>query len=380
MYELAILGAGISGLGVAQAAAERGITTLVLEASTPATATSNNTLRIIHGGFRYLQKLQITRVIQSLNDQTYVATTFPEATQPLACLMPLKSWGLKSKVPVTGAALVYGATMRALKSPLTTPEILSPKIVREIAPLLAHSAPHGALCWHDLVLTDPRLLAAQLTERIIQAGVTLRTQTKVTAVTKTATGYSITTELGEKIAAKAVVNTLGPWISSIELPKTAIYPTPRWCLGFNITISKQLHPTHAIAVEGADGRLFFAVPRGNHTAIGTWYTPCEAPTSSMTGTQTSIPARELANFISAWNSAWPEQAIGQDAIVSFDAGILPMLRESSSGPLLYGAEVVATSDNYTEVLSTKYTTFRSQGRRVVGLDRKLLRRNDHVHS
>ena len=364
-YQLAILGGGISGLGVAQAAAERGISAIVLEASRPASATSNNTLRIIHGGLRYLQKLQVTRVIQSLNDQTYIAKNFPQATRPLACLMPLNPWGFKSKLPVASAALLYSATMRTLGSPLPTPQVVSHRALCDIAPQLAGRAQNGALCWHDLVMTDPLLLASQLTEQLTQRGITIRPHTKVTSVSRASHGYTITTDTGEEIQTKAVVNTLGPWLSSITLPKSLIQPAPQWCLGFNITIKTQLHPTHAIAVESPDGRLFFAVPRGDLTSIGTWYTPCEAPTSNTVGTQPTVPPTELARFIAAWNNAWPEQPITQDAIVACDAGILPMRRDSPAGPLLYGSEIISTSEHYTEVLSTKYTTFRSQGRRVV---------------
>ncbi len=352
-------------MGVAQAAAERGLSTLVLEASSPASATSNNTLRIIHGGFRYLQKLQFARVIQSLNDQTYVATNFADATRPLACLMPLKPWGLKSKLPVASAALLYGAAMRSLGSLLPTPQVVSYRALRDIAPQLAGRAKHGALCWHDLVMTDPLLLASQITEQVTQRGITIRSHTKIASVSHASDGYTITTETGEEIQTKAVVNTLGPWLSSITLPNSLVQLTPQWCLGFNITIKTQLHPTHAIAVESPDGRLFFAVPRGDLTAIGTWYTPCEAPTSTTVGTQPTIPPTELARFIAAWNNAWPEQPITQDVIVACDAGILPMRRDSPAGPLLYGSEIISTSEHYTEVLSTKYTTFRSQGRRVV---------------
>jgi glycerol-3-phosphate dehydrogenase len=364
-YELAIIGGGISGLGVALAAAERNLSTLVLEATSPASATSNNTLRIIHGGFRYLQKLQLARVIQSLNDQTYVATTFPDATTPLPCLMPLKPFGMKSKLPVTSAALLYGTAMRVLGSPLSTPQIVSHSALCDIAPQLAPRAPHGALCWHDVVMTDPLLLASQLTEQITQRGVTVRSHSKVTAVTQTSDGYAIATDTGEEILAHSVVNTLGPWLSSIALPKNLLRPAPLWCLGFNVTIAQQIHPTYALAVESPDGRLFFAVPRGNLTAIGTWYAPCDAPASSSVGAQPPIPPSEIAHFIAAWNNAWPEQRINRDAIVAYDAGILPMRRSTQAGPELYGAEIVSTSEHYTEVLSTKYTTFRSQGMRVV---------------
>ncbi len=374
-YELIILGAGISGLGVALAATERNISTLILEAHTPASATSNNTLRIIHGGFRYLQKLQLARVVRSLNDQSYVAKTFSDAVTPLPCLMPLKPFGLKSRIPVSIAALLYGTTMKLAGSPLPAPRVLSQRALEELAPQLATSAQHGALCWHDLVMTDPKAIARKLTEQVVKNGATIKTFTRATAVTKTDKGYTVTTESGatgapnqfssQEFSASKVVNTLGPWIHSIKLPDHLTQSPNRWCLGFNITISRQIHPTHAIAIESPDGRLFFAVPRGSETTIGTWYTPCAAPQTTDLAAATTIPEAELLKFMNAWNNAWPEQEISANEISSTDAGILPMLRETPSGPELYGAEVIRNSNDYYEVLSTKYTTFRSQGQRVV---------------
>jgi len=364
-YELIILGAGISGLGVAQAAAERCVTTLLLDASNPASATSDNTLRIIHGGFRYLQTLQFARVIRSLNDQTFVANNFPDATKPLPCLMPLKAFGLKSRIPVSAAALLYGAAMRVLSSPLKTPHIMSSSKLGVIAPQLKLKAPHGALCWHDVVMTNPGALAQKITAQIAAQGVAIRPQTIVTSVKPTSDGYIVTTDTGEEITARSVVNTLGPWLNTIEAPPTSAPQKPAWCLGFNITIKHQIHPTHAIAVESPDGRLFFAVPRGDYTAIGTWYTRCEAPGRNNLGKQPAIPERELLQFISAWNTAWPEQLLTLDQISSCDAGILPMRRENSNGPELYGAEIITSHNRYCEVMSTKYTTFRSQGLNVL---------------
>jgi len=364
-YDVIILGAGISGLGVALAAAEHRMPALVLEAQGLAAATSNNTLRIIHGGFRYLQKLQFSRVIRSLNDQSYVATHFPDAVTPLPCLMPLRGFGLKSKLPVTLAALMYGTTTKLARSPLSPPRVLSQSAVNDIAPELAALTTHGALCWHDLVMTNPPAIATQLAKEITAQGATIQLNTKVVRVTRTPQGYTVTTHTGETFTARSIVNTLGPWISSIELPPHTQRAQPKWCLGFNITISRHIHPTHAIAVESPDGRLFFAVPRGDATTIGTWYTPYAAPNLGDLNTTPSIPPTEIKRFITAWNSAWPAQSISEKDIIATDAGILPMHREGRSGPELYGAEIISSENNYCEVLSTKYTTFRSQGRAVM---------------
>lgn len=365
-YDVIILGAGISGLGVALATAQqRRVPALVIEAHELAAATSNNTLRIIHGGFRYLQKLQLPRVIRSLHDQSYVATHFRDAVKALPCLMPLRKFGLKSKLPVTVAALMYGTTTKLARSPLPPPRVLSQSTLQDLAPQLAALTTHGALCWHDLVMTDPPAIATQLAKEITAQGVTILPNTKAVSVTRTPDGYTVTTHTGETFTAQSIVNTLGPWMSSIERPPQVLRAQPQWCLGFNTTISRQIHPTHAIAVESPDGRLFFAVPRGVTTTIGTWYTACSAPSTTDLGTPPTIPAEELKRFIAAWNTAWPAQSLSEQDIIATDAGILPMRCEGRSGPELYGAEIISANDSYCEVLSTKYTTFRSQGQAVM---------------
>jgi glycerol-3-phosphate dehydrogenase len=374
-YEITIIGGGIAGLGVAEACAARGVKALLLEAHKTASATSDNTLRIIHGGFRYLQQANLARVIRSLNDQSSVARDFPHATTPLPCLMPLAKTGLKSRLPVTIAAHLYGSLMRVCRSPLPVPSVLSHREFAELAPDLAATNPHGALCWYDLVMTNPALLASQLTETLTSRGITIREETPVKAISETGSGFEVITQTGEHFQSRSVVNTLGPWIHSIEIPAHLQGQRPQWCLGFNLVISKQLHATHALGVQSPDGRLFFCVPReyatgsgtASGSAIGTWYVPCEPPSSEAQGKTPLVPESEIARFIESFRSAYPGVNLSQSDIVSVDAGILPMKSLSAAGPVLYGAELLHRGRNarYVEVLSTKYTTFRSQGARVV---------------
>lgn len=364
-YELIILGGGISGLGVALAATDCGMRPLILEAHSVAAATSNNTLRIIHGGFRYLQKLQIPRVIRSLNDQSFVATHFSDAVASLPCLMPLHRFGLKSRVPVTAAAMLYGTTMKLARSPLPTPSILTPRALQTCAPQLTTQAPYGALCWHDYVMTDPSTITSRLIELLTARGTTIQQRTAAYGVKRTSHGFTVTTSTGQSLTSRYVVNTLGPWLHSIELPDPPRTTLSKWCLGFNITISRQIHPTHAIAIESPDKRLFFAVPRDGRTTIGTWYIPHHAPTSANPSDSIQLSSRDLHHFISSWNSSWPEQSLSESDIIATDTGILPMHRNGPNGPELYGSEILGYRDGYCEVLSTKYTTFRSQGTAVL---------------
>jgi glycerol-3-phosphate dehydrogenase len=365
-FDVTILGGGIAGLGVADASLKRGLSTLVLEAHSTAHAASNNTLRIIHGGFRYLQQLNIGRVVRSLNDQSYVVQTFPEAVAPLPCLMPLARSGLKSRWPVTAAALLYGAIMRTFRSPLPTPRILSAKDLRALAPELASLAPRGALCWHDVVMIDPSRIHTAMRDQIRSRGGELHEHTKVTSISKSSDGFRVRTANNVEFETTRVINTLGAWLGSVSVPEELKGPRPTWCLGFNLIVSKQLHPTHACGVQSPDGRLFFCVPRGLHTAIGTWYIPYphSAPTSE-DGIKPTVPEGAIDEFIRSFNAALPSFQINRPDILDIDAGILPMKTQARTGPELYGSEIISCSRGYCEVISTKYTTFRSQGVRAL---------------
>jgi glycerol-3-phosphate dehydrogenase len=365
-FDVAILGGGIAGLGVADACAERGLSAVVLEANSVTQGASHNTLRIIHGGFRYLQQLNLSRVVRSLHDQNYVARSFPDAVRPLPCLMPLARTGLKSRWPVTAAATLYGLVMRACRSPLPSPTVLSAEQVSTLAPQLASIAPRGALCWHDVVMTDPARIHAQLTGQLRLRGVEVREQTRVSAVTTTARGFNVHIEHGSQVEATRVINTLGAWLGSVNIPQDLQGPRPAWCLGFNLIVSKQLHPTHAVGVQSSDGRLFFCVPRGAHTAIGTWYVPYphSAPLEAH-GAKPSVPESAISDFIQSFNRAVDVFQIQRSEIIDIDAGILPMKSERQNGPLLFGSEIISSRNGYCEVISTKYTTFHSQGLRAI---------------
>lgn len=359
-YDLIVLGGGISGLGVARASVSRSWSTLVLEAGVCGKATSDNTLRIVHGGFRYLQTLQIARVFRSLGDQSYVCRHYPDAIQSLPCLMPLARWGLKSRIPVTSAALTYGLAMRLTGSPLEVPRVISGGEFEKLFPELAERGSRGALCWHDAVMTQPALVSSQLVDEIASRGGVIQEGSEVQAVRQDPSGFVVATSKGDFLA-RRVINALGPWLDSVDVQDELRGIRPLWCKGFNIITRKQLHATHAIGIEGG-GRLFFCVPRGEGTAIGTWYVP--VPALCVTD-KPVVSENELEQFLSAFNAALPEFQIVRDDIVAIDVGVLPMKREGSSGPQLYGSEIISFTRNYAEVMSTKYTTFRSQGERAI---------------
>jgi glycerol-3-phosphate dehydrogenase len=264
--------------------------------------------------------------------------------------------------------MLYGAIMRANGSPLPAPHIVSPEKIHSTVKSLRSRAPHGALCWYDGVMTDPSAVTRHLIAQITSAGGHIRENTPVERVEGRNRKFSVHTAGGETFAARCVINTLGPWLGAVQVPHEVAGPRPRWCKGFNLVVKQQLDPTYGIGVQSADGRLFFYVPRETGTAIGTWYLP--HPDISVAP---SVSEHEVAQFLHAFNASLPEVGITKHDIVHIDVGILPMERTSPNGPQLIAHERIHEREGYIEVMSTKYTTFRAQGRRVGNIVTKTLR-------
>jgi glycerol-3-phosphate dehydrogenase len=108
-FDLAVVGGGIHGVCLALQAAERGLRVLLLERADFGSGASGNSLRVIHGGLRYLQSLDVTRFRESVAERRWFARTFPGLIEPLPCLMPLYGEGLRRRVVMRAALTVNDA-------------------------------------------------------------------------------------------------------------------------------------------------------------------------------------------------------------------------------------------------------------------------------
>ena len=374
LYDIIVIGGGISGLGVALEAAARGLRTLLLEKDLCCRATSNNSLRIIHGGFRYLQSLDFGRVMESARAQSTLLLKEAGFVKPLRCVMPLQRLGLRSKLPVRAALALYRLLSGRAARQYWRGEVLSSDSIDNEIPILSGRAPHGALLWTDAYLPDPSMFAERIKSSALEVGAEIRERTRVLQITRRDGCFAVLgeTPAGEVcLAGRVVVNATGPWLTNIAPDKGQRNgSTPKWCKGFNVVLRHKLEDRYAIGVEAPVGRLFFLVPRGDKTAVGTWYEPFGGKPE-----EAVVQESELERFISELNKALPNASISVDDIEQVEVGILPMKEEGSQGPILYGAEKIRADNGYIEVMSTKYTTFLSQAQKVVREAESFLRKS-----
>lgn len=351
IFDVLVAGGGISGIGAAIATAKRGLKTVVIEKNKICSATSNNSLRIIHGGLRYLQSFDFIRSKQSLKDQAYLLQQAADCVRPLICLMPLEKTGLRSKFPVACGLTAYQLMVSLWGAKSIVSKIIDPKTAMGLVPTLANSAPYGALLWTDGIISDPKGLTAQVRGEAEKLGVKFIEDVNLEKIDRNKVGRFRSSANGNSWASKVVVDARGPWIANRERFK--------WCKAFNLVVNKLFSSEAAFAVRSAEGRLYFVVPRGEQSVIGTQYLPCKGNDSD--GMVSDV---EIASFISGFNSALGMDALRNSDVTAIDIGTLPMKDYKHGQVELYGSEEIQNDRGFVTVLSTKYTTFMSQGEKV----------------
>lgn len=356
-FDIAIVGGGIAGLGLALFASQAGKRVVLLEKEACGLGVSNNSLRIIHGGLRYLQKFDFPRVVNSLLDQTYCLKKWPKLVRPLRCVAPLTGHGLKRASFARMASVLYACFLGACRSPLDRPYVDRRKLLVDV-PDLSTLAEHGYLIWQDALLLNPRELVFCMLEESRKHGALVLEQHTVTDYVEDHIGVRIFVDRNIDLRSKFLVN-----CSGAPLGQRASPFAEKWCLGFNVILKKQFAESCAFGSDGPQGRYFFFVPRQDQTVLGTAYVPIE------TSQKNDAPnSKVIEEFVREAAVAAPSLNLSVADIVETEYGALPMRGLARNGqPELFGSSLVKREGKVVQLLSTKYTTFRSQALEVLKL-------------
>ncbi len=164
-FDLVIVGGGVYGAAAAWEAACRGLSVALVDKGDLGAATSANSLKIIHGGFRYLQSLDLPRLRRSRAEMAALLRLAPRWVRPLACLLPTRGFGKQSRLLLGPGLLVHA--LLTLDQPIPgvpAGRLLSRREVAGLCPLLADlPGLTGGALWHDAqVMDSERLVLAFL--------------------------------------------------------------------------------------------------------------------------------------------------------------------------------------------------------------------------
>lgn len=390
-FDLLVIGAGIHGACAAWDAALRGLSVAVVDQGDFGAATSANSLRIIHGGLRYLARGDLARTLESTRERTALLRIAPSLVQPLPVLVPTFGHGFHSRTALR-AALALNDTLslfrnRTLADDRAIPpgRILSRAECLDLFPAFDSGEVTGGALWYDARMTHPERLTLSFVRSAADRGAAVANYVRVERLLiegDSVSGASVV-DVGSgevfAIQARTVLVAAGHWTQGIIRATRADHggKAPRThALGVNVILGKSL-ATVAVGIQArsmADrdpvcggGRFLFLAPAGNTTMLGTWYGLTEWSHSQ---TMAERGARELVRELV---EACPDIDVGNHDIVRWQFGWLPLKAGNEPGrpdALADRARVLDHGASHGirhlfSVEGVKYTTARAVAQRVV---------------
>jgi glycerol-3-phosphate dehydrogenase len=375
--DLVVIGGGIQGACVALEAARRGLRPLLVERGDFGAATSANSLRILHGGFRYLQTADLARLAVSVRERRWFCRSFPDLVRPLPCLLPLHGRGVQRPAMLRPALALYdllsAGRNRGVPEAVHLPRgaVLSSARVVEVFPAVRREGLVGGALWHDALMVDPdRILGEILAWSRALGGTTLdhveavglRTGEGVTGI------HALDRRTGAALAfdAPVVVNCAGPWATDVADALGS--PAPglvKRALAFNLLLDREPVASAAVAVQpAAGGRMLFVVPVGSRMLAGTCHAPWTGPSTVPAPTEAQV-----MEMLAGLNAAIPGLDLARRDVAEVQAGFMPAARPGdgmpATRPVVLDHGRRGGPRGLFSVVGVKYTTARDLAERVL---------------
>ncbi|HEY6025108.1 MAG TPA: glycerol-3-phosphate dehydrogenase [Pseudolabrys sp.] len=267
-FDLAIIGGGINGTGLARDAAGRGISVLLVEMNDLASGTSSASSKLIHGGLRYLERRAFRLVREALSEREVLLRMAPHVVRPMRFMLPPLP-GLRSPLMLRLGLIVYDflGARKLLPASQTidlTHHMVGQPLKREFRYGFEYSD-----CWVD----DARLVVLNALDAA-EHGAVIRTRTRCTRAERREEWELVLNSRGRRDVktARVLVNAAGPWIG--EVADTIIrQPLPRpvrLIKGSHIVVRRRFEHEYGYLFQAPDGRVVFALPFAeDFTLIGT---------------------------------------------------------------------------------------------------------------
>ena len=384
-FDVAVIGGGITGAGVALDAASRGYSVGLFEQADFASGTSSRSSKLVHGGLRYLQKFDLGLVREALLERQLMVRLAPHLVRPLPFVVPafegarpdrltgigLNMYDVMAAAPLRGRRGARRQSARDGESDWS-PErhrLISGEEVSELLPAIAGRHPTGGFLFYDCQTDDARLVLSVLSEAE-RFGAVCANRLRVTGL-GAGGGRGVTVldrESGASFAVQAqnVVNATGVWAdrlrpdelhSEVELPRIA--PSR----GTHITLSTAALPLRAGAiVPVGDGRSIFALPWLGRSLIGTTDNNYDGDIDHV-----QPAADDVDYLLEAVNAFFGVHLTPADTTGAY-AGVRPLISSGDtrkSVDISRKAELYETSSGLITITGGKLTTWRRMAKLAV---------------
>lgn len=338
-YDIVVVGGGAFGCCAAWDAASRGLSVALVEKSDFCQATSANHLKMVHGGIRYLQHLDIPRVRESLRERAALLRIAPHLVQPVPIVMPTYGSGMESRLVLGSGLKLYDLIAfdrnRAIQDrsrQIPAGRLLSRTEVLALYPDLDRKGLTGAGLFYDGQFYNPPRLALAFVRAAVDAGAEAANYVKVTGFCQSGTRITgVTAEdcmTGDKleIRGRVVLNAAGPWAARLLEKAFDMRLGLSFSRDTGLVLKGLRTGHHALAcpVGTSDpdallsrhGRHVFLVPWRQHTLLGVWHEVHDGEPEDI-----SVTDQEILAWLDDVNRAYPAFDLKLDDVSMVYAGL-----------------------------------------------------------
>lgn len=368
VYDVLVIGGGITGAGIALDAASRGLKVALVEKNDFASGTSSRSTKLIHGGLRYLKQFEVKLVREVGLERAIVYNNAPHIVIPEKMLLPIVKGGSLGKYSSSLGLYVYdrlaGVRRKERRKMLSKSQTVSKE------PLLRRDILIGGGEYIEYRSDDARLVVEVLKTAVQRGALCLNYMAFHDFIHedgRVAGGVAEDTLTGERhtIRAKTVINACGPWVDSLRRKEGSLN-------GKHLLQTKGVHlvvPKHRLPIASAvyfdvptDNRMIFAIPRGRIVYIGTTDTVYKG------NMERPYTTKEDARYVlDAANYMFPGAHLTMEDVESSWAGLRPLIHEEGKDPSEVSRkdEIFLSETMLISIAGGKLTGYRKMAERSV---------------
>ncbi|HET7288108.1 MAG TPA: glycerol-3-phosphate dehydrogenase, partial [Pyrinomonadaceae bacterium] len=378
-FDVAVIGAGINGAGIARDAASRGLKVLLVDKNDCGSGTSSASTRLIHGGLRYLEHFEFGLVRESLREREILFRIAPHLVRPLPITIPLYKQSKRGLLTIRAGMIAYD--LLSWNKSLPHHRMLSrDETLARTSGLNPEGLVGSALYFDAQVEFAERLVLENvLAARASGAEVLTHTAvTKLVAENGKASGIEFVSEGQKQFAsARVIVNAVGPWVDDLLEGAAAVSASLiGGTKGSHIVVAAfPGAPATAIYLEArSDARPFFIIPWNGNYLIGTTDVRFEDDPDEVRS-----ELWEIDYLLSETNFALPQAQLTRADVLYTYSGVRPLPatgeKNAESITRRHFIREHPRLDNLLSIIGGKLTTYRSLAEECVDLIFRKLERS-----
>ncbi len=386
VFDVLVIGGGITGACAARDAARRGLSVALVEKNDWAFGTSSRSSKLVHGGLRYLELFDFKLVFEACRERRRLLLNAPHVVWPQPFIFPVYK-GDKNPLFVIAMGL-WLYDLLALFRNVQNHQLHGKKRILEVEPELDASRLKGGGQFYDCSTDDARLTLSHVQSAHLEGALCLSYARVVELLSEKGRvrGARVKDEVGGgefDVEARVVLNCTGPWTDAVcRLDDPAALPKLRPTKGSHVIVPwERVRAHNALPIMSPqDQRLLFLVPWGNYALIGTTDTDYDGDYDRIRAS-----GEDVDYILEAANHALPRARLDRHDVISTYAGLRPLVVEGGGKDVKESQvsrehSIYESHSGLISIAGGKLTTARSMAEELIDLAARRLEERHGVRA